>query len=237
MQRCEEHQRGPEGKPAVQVLALLAEAKAEADDREQIQQRLRREHSRQDGRRLVRFVRGELRERAGERMKGRPDQQQHHARGEAGIAEHARPPLAPTARERRGCDQDPGEEPSGDASPALGAVDGLSADHGRDRKREIGESRAEEPGAEEEIEPPTLDSEPDAGEQRHDAGREGDRRLEDEAQLREHPVGVEVPVRQEEGERGAEQAEQEDLAPEECLEDVSAVLLHVQSCRQSALRR
>jgi hypothetical protein len=41
-------------------------------------------------------------------------------------------------------------------------------------------------------------------------------------------------VSKEEGEGRGEQAEEEDLSPEESLEVVSAVVLHVQSCRQNA---
>jgi hypothetical protein len=45
MQRREQHQRRAEREPAVEVLALQAIAVREPDDREQIEQALRRQHA------------------------------------------------------------------------------------------------------------------------------------------------------------------------------------------------
>mgnify|MGYP003693595261 CR=1 FL=1 len=62
-------------------------------------------------------------------------------------------------------------------------------------------------------------------------------RLQHEAELRQGELRLELVVRDEERQRGAEQAEQEDLSPEPGLEVVSAVLPHVHSCRQISVRR
>ena len=61
------------------------------------------------------------------------------------------------------------------------------------------------------------------------AAREGHDRLQHEPELRQGDLRLELVVRDEERERGAEQAEEEDLSPEPGLEVVSAVLPHVHS--------
>ena len=56
VQRGEQHQRCAQAEPAVEVLSLLSKPQAEADDREQVEQRLRREESRENRGQLVTVV-------------------------------------------------------------------------------------------------------------------------------------------------------------------------------------
>jgi len=116
-------------------------------------------------------------------------------------------------------------------------MDGLATEHGSDREGEGRQASDDETGTQEEVEPAPFDREADSREQRHDPRRDRDRCLQNEANLRQRPVALEVSVEQEEAKRRPEQAEEEDLAPKKGLEIVSAVLPHVQSCRQTAARR
>ena len=171
-------------------------------------------------------------------MEGDPEEEQDDARGDTRVTEDALPPFASTSGERSCGNEDPREKPSPDARPGLRPVEGLSAEDRPDRKGEGGDRCDEEPRAEEQVEAPPLDREADPRQEGDDDPGEGDGGLDDEPQLRQAPMGLKVPVCQEEAERGPEQAEEEDLAPEVRLEHLVAVLLHVQSCRQiSSLSR
>ena len=103
----------------------------------------------------------------------------------------------------------------------------LAAEDGRDRERERGKAGDEEAAREQEVEAAPLDRKPDSGKDGDDPRRDDDHRLEHEAHLRQRPVRLQVAMGDKQRERRAEQAEQEDLAPEECLEIFSAVLPHV----------
>ena len=116
-------------------------------------------------------------------------------------------------------------------------MDGLTIEDRDDREGDDRQGGDQKAGAEEEVEAPTLDRETDAGQEGDDPARKGHHRLQDEAELRQIDLRLEVMVGDEEGERGAEQAEQEDFSPEPGLEVVSAVLSHVHSCRQIPVRR
>ena len=116
-------------------------------------------------------------------------------------------------------------------------MDRLSVEDGRNRERDDGNGRDQEARAEEEIEASALDREPDSGEEGDDPTGKRHDRLEHEAELRKRELRLELMVRDEECKRGAEQAEQEDLPPQPGLEVVSAVLSHLQSCRQIEVRR
>ena len=227
VQRREQHQRGAECEPAVEVLALALEPQAEADDGEQVQERLRGECSGQERRCLIARAGCDRRERVRRGAEERPDQQERDAGRKQRRSEHPLARLAPAARERRGGDQHPGEQPTDDARPALGPMQRLTAEDGRDRERERGEARDEEAAREQEVEAAPLDRKPDSGKDGDDPRRDDDHRLEHEAHLRQRPVRLQVVMGDKQRERRAEQAEQEDLAPEECLEIFSAVLPHV----------
>ena len=108
-------------------------------------------------------------------------------------------------------------------------MDGLAVEDRDDREGDDGQRGDQKAGTEEEVEATTLDRETDAGQEGDDPAREGHHRLQDEAELRQRELRLEVMVRNEKGERGPEQAEQEDFSPEPGLEVVSAVLSHVHS--------
>lgn len=108
----------------------------------------------------------------------------------------------------------------------MGRVPG---DQGRDDKYGARSGRDQEARAEEEIETATLDGEADPCEQRDDRSCKGHHRAQHEPELRQGDLRLELVVRDEERQRGAEQAEKEDLSPEPGLEIVSAVLPHVHS--------
>ncbi len=112
-------------------------------------------------------------------------------------------------------------------------MDRLTSEDWGDRESDIGQAGDQEAGAKEKVEATTLDRETDPGQEGDDPGRECHYRLQDEAELRQRELRLEVVVGDEEGERGAEQAEQEDFSPEPGLEVVSAVLSHVHSFGRS----
>ena len=74
-----------------------------------------------------------------------------------------------------------------------------------------------------------LDGKADPCEQRDDRSCKGHHRAQHEPELRQGDLRLELVVRDEERQRGAEQAEKEDLSPEPGLEIVSAVLPQVHS--------
>ena len=116
-------------------------------------------------------------------------------------------------------------------------MDGLSAQNGRNREGDDRAGGDQKAGAEEEVETPTFDREADPGQERDDPTGERHDGLQHETELRQRELRLELMVGDEERQRGAEQAEQEDLSPQPGLEVVSAVLSHVQSCRQITVRR
>jgi hypothetical protein len=233
MQRGKEHQRRAQRKPPVEVLAPFVEALPESDDREQIQQRLRGQRARQQAGSLG--VRSDRREHGVGRTQREPREDEDDARRDRSVRESARP--GPAGHERRRRDERPGEQTAGHTCPGLRAVDGLTVEDRGDREEDNGEGGDQEAGAEEEVETPTLDREANPGQQGDDPAGERHHSLEHEAELGQRELRLELMVGDEEGQRGPEQAKQEDFSPEPGLEVVSAVLSHVHSCRQIAVRR
>ena len=117
-------------------------------------------------------------------------------------------------------------------TPPRPRLDGARARRRRARSRTRRSSlqTTRKPRAEQEVEPATLDGEAD----RLRAARRSPRRGHDRARARAAAVAgrsyvCELVIRDEERQRGAEQAEKEDLSPEPGLVIVSAVLPHVHS--------
>ena len=106
------------------------------------------------------------------------------------------------------------EELSGDAGPRLVLADRAAAEDRGDREGHRRGRGHEETAAEQEVEPPALDGEADAGEHGDDRGRDRDGRVEHQAELRQLVGVAKRRIGHEEGERSPEQAEQQDFAPE-----------------------
>ena len=102
----------------------------------------------------------------------------------------------------------------GDAGPGLVLADRPAAEDRGDREGHRRGGGHEEPAAEQEVEPPALDGEADAREHGDDRGRERDGRVEHEAELRQLVGVAKRRIGDEERERSAQQAEQQDFAPE-----------------------
>ena len=233
VQRREKEERRPERDPPVEIAAAVAEPQAEADHGDQVEQRLEREREREQERRLVHVLRGERRECGAERYGGRPEDDEHERKQEDGQRHDAATRSRPFAREGGDGDQTVGEDAAADPGPRLGAVQRVTAEDGDDRERERRAGGDGEAAREQEVDPLPVDCELRRREHGDDRPGEHHRRLEDEAELWEMVGRPEAGVRGEQRDRGAEQAEQQNLPPEKCLESVSVVLPHRHPFRQN----
>ena len=80
------------------------------------------------------------------------------------------------------------------------------------------------PAASKQIEPPSLDPEPDAGEDRDDRRRQDDRRVQHEAPFGQLVGAPEGRIREEQRRRGAQQRDEQRLADEPGVERVVVVV-------------
>ena len=237
VERREEHQRRAEAEPAVQVVTPVVHAEPEADDGEQVQERLRRERSEQERRNLICVVGAKCRQSVAERAEDRPHEQQEDDRRHCRVAKRAPSGFRPSVGERRAGDQRPREELPDDVRPALRAVDSLTAEHRRHGERERRQGGDEEAAREQEVAAASFDGVADAGEKRDQSAGEADGRLQHEAELRERPVRGQALLRDEQRKRRPEEPEQQDLPPDPGLEIFPCVVPHTHSCRQIPGRR
>ena len=233
VQRREEHQGRAEREPAVEILAALVEALAEADEREQVQQCKCGQQARQRERRLR--LRIECRQARAGGAQAHPTEEEEPEGYHDGVSERSRSRAA--ADERRGRDEDPREHAPTERGPCFLSVNGVAVQRRHDRERERRHRRDEETGAEQEIEPSTLDGVAHAREHGDDSRREGSDRLQDQPEIREVDLRLEVGIRDKQRQRGAEKADEQDLSCQPRLEIVPVVLPHVHSCRQIPGRR
>ena len=185
----------------------------------------------------MRVLRGERRERGAERFRGRPQDDEHERKGEDGLRHDAVARPRPSARKGGDGDQAVGEDAAADPGPRLGAVQRLPAQDRDDRERERRAGGDGEAAREQEVDPLPVDGELRRREHGDDRPCEHHRRLEDEPELWEVVGRPEARVRGEQRDRGAEQAEQQNLAPEERFEGVSVVLPHRHPFRQNERMR
>ena len=224
MQRREEHQGEAEREPARKVVLPLAEPLAPADDCDERDQRLERERAREIEGLLVAARQIERRQALPGRAQQRPGDEERDARCGDGVGDRPVAVLHAAADERRGGDQCEAEHPAEEGGPALGRLDRVSAELGRDRKRDRGERSDEEAAGEQEVEPAALDGEAHGGKHCHEQPGERHRRLEDEPQLRQVPARLEGGIGEKERQAGAEEAREEDFAQEPGLILVSPFL-------------
>src|SRR5439155_23134362 len=121
---------------------------------------------------------------------------------------------APAAYDRRGRNENPGKQAAGHTCPGLGAMNRMVFERGRDGERGDRQRPDQEAATEEEIEPAPLDRVANACEQGDDRAREGHDGLQDQSELGQGELRLEVMTGDEERQGSAEQAEQEDLAPQ-----------------------
>src|SRR5262245_26108605 len=222
----EQRQRRAQAEPAVEVVAAGPEAEPEADHRHQRQNSASGERGGEQQGLVVRVRAVERRECRARLARDAPAQREHDGDAEQHLAESTPAGARATGREGRRRDQHPGEEPPADPGPRLDGLDGVTAEHRRDREGEHRGRRRAEAAAEQEVEPPPFHGEPDPGEQGHDRGGQHHDRVEHEPHLRERVAVAEARIGDEQRERSTEQPGQEQRAPQPGLVVVARFLPH-----------
>src|SRR5919198_737530 len=226
VQLREERKRCAEAEPAVEVVAAVAEAQAPADHRDQREQRLYRQGALKLERLVGSHVLGDARQRRPRLLCEAPTEPEHDHDCDQHLPQGATAGVDAPFRERRRRDQDTCEEPSADPRPKLRPVQRVASEHRRDREGKRGCRRGGKPGAEQEVEPPPVDGEAEACEQRHDRRRERDGGVEHEPNLRPRGRVAQAGVGDEQRQCRAEQPDEEDLAPEPGLIVVTVFVPH-----------
>jgi hypothetical protein len=236
MQLGEEHQRRGKREPAVEILPVRPEAKAEADERSQDEQRLHAEHDRQRAG-LSAGVRRDLRQPFSEQQAAEPQGDQREADRAKSRSHHAS--LLPKTAAARGRRRDQGEceHASPDTCPGLTARKVVAVERGHDREREEVRRRGCEPRAEQQIEAAPFDREAESGQYRDDGRRQHDRRIEKETEPRQVVRLSQLRVSDDEKQAGPEQAEHEHLSEDPALVGVRARPVHIGTNRQRRCSR
>ena len=213
-QRREEHQRRAEREPAVEVLTTRAEAKPEADDGDQDQERLQsKRHGQQRGR-----VRGghrcELREARPRCSREQPAADDGRRQDEQRVSERELtcPHAAP--ERRSGGDESPADEPTAHIRPTLAAAHRRPVESRRDREQQHRRGDGEEAGGEQQVDSTPFDGEPRRRQDRDEGAAEENGRVEDEPERRQPLRRQQVGIRREEREARPQQREQQDLPDE-----------------------
>ena len=226
VQLGEERQSCAEAEPAVEVVPAGAETQAPADHGHKREQRLDRQRARELERLLRAHVPGDGRQRGTRLLRDAPREPEHDRDGDQHLAERSSARIDPPPRERRSRDQDSREQAAAEPGPELGPVEGVPAEHRRDRERERRRRRGREAAAQEQVEPPPVHRETKPGQQRDDCRSERHRRVEDEPDLRQRVRAAQGRIGDEQRERSPQQPDQEHLAPEPGLVVVTFFVPH-----------
>ena len=234
VERGEQREGRAEREPPVEILATPSIAVGEREHGDEIHERERGKAAAPEWLVMQRSGRAERRQPG--HVRDEPDRQHRHGDSRGHVGEREASALDPPPCERGEREHRPAGEHAAEARPRLGRALG-ALDHRRaEREGDPRHRHGGEPAAEQQVVAPALDHEPGSRQQRGEPAADRVQRREHEPRLRQIVGRSKARLREEKGERGAEQSDERDLAREECLERVLAGrLAHRPSYRHNRL--